>query len=121
MSDCFDHALDAYDSWDMGSREDGYGFSYQKRYMSTSFLRIVHTTDRAIFIAFDRDDVIIILGREELPDELQLPFFKELQVWIPKSVVKDDDIDNNYIKVHRKTVSNNIKNVLLKMFPGIKF
>ena len=121
MSDCFNHALDAYDSWDMGNREDGYGFSYQKRYISTSFLRIVHTTDRAILVAFDRDDVIIILGREELPDERQLPFFKELQVWIPKSVVKEDDIDNNYIKVHRRTVSNNIKNVLLKMFPRIKF
>ena len=121
MSDCFNHALDAYDRWDMGDREDRYDFSSTKRYISTSFLRIVHTTDRAILVAFDRDDVIIILGREELPDERQLPFFKELQVWIPKSVVKEDDIDNNYIKVHRKTVSNNIKNVLLKMFPRIRF
>ena len=64
MSDCFDHALDAYDSWDMGNREDRYDFSYQKRYISTSFLRIVHTTDRAILLAFDRDDVIIYYPRQ---------------------------------------------------------
>ena len=117
MSDCFDHALDAYDSWDMGDREnyeDSNGFCYNKHYIDIEVLRIVHSTEKAILVEITRKEFISILDRKPRGN---LP--ETLQVWIPESVIREcEDI---FLEVHRRTVSNNIKNVLLKMFPGIKF
>lgn len=102
MSDCFDHALDAYESqgayWD-GSDQRGpsFGFGLTEPnplfyFTKMSYVSIVAETEKAHLIEL-RDNV---------------------EVWFPKSLCKEWDFENKTVYIYTKVLKKNVKEWKIK-------
>ena len=83
MSDCFDHAGDAFDSMSPGGRdyEEGYRFNYNPLYYHTkiTYSEIQAETEKAIRIVIDHSDEISVA------------------MWIPKALIKERKKTTMYV------------------------
>ena len=85
MSDCFNHSLDAFDSYE--ASEQGYGYSYGKskeKRKTFEVIQVVLETEKAFLLRF---------SKEELPKTLLdygiLRKAKTIDLWFPKSAIID--------------------------------
>jgi len=97
MSDCFDHALDAYESqgayWD-GSDQRGPDIGY-----SETLCNPLHYFTKMKFVSVIRET-----------DKAQLIEIREhVEIWFPKSVCKEWDFNDNTVYIHTKLLKKNIK------------
>ena len=84
MSDCFNHSLDAFDSYE--ASEQGYGHSYRKSKERKTFevLQVVGETEKAFLLRFSKDEL-----PETLLDYGILRKAKTIDLWFPKSAIID--------------------------------
>jgi len=86
MSDCFDHMVDAFESFDR-SMDEGFGSSREENYdplfyhAKLEFLEIKRETEKAYCMLLKNKEVL----------------------WIPKSICKSLNLNKKTVFVHRKT------------------
>lgn len=128
MSDCFDHALDAYDSRDYGNREDNsyssdYKYSRLFHHTTFTFVKIIRETDKSYFISIGIQEAIDTTFDmfTEPTDTFMNRKRKHMQdtigVWIPKKIIRK--IDTNTMIVHRKILVSCIDKAFAYRYPEI--
>lgn len=129
MSDCFDHALDAYDSRGFGDREDNsyssdYKYSRLFHHTTFTFLKIIKVTDKSYYVSVDIQEAIdtafnIFTEPTEqfINRNRNLMHDTTIGVWIPKKIIRKIDI--NTMIVHRKILASCINNAFAYRYPEL--
>lgn len=129
MSDCFDHALDAYDSRDFGDREDNsyssdYKYSRLFHHTTFTFLKIIKVTDKSYYVSVDIQEAIdtafnIFTEPTEhfINRNRNLMHDTTIGVWVPKKIIKKIDI--NTMIVHREILASCINNAFAYRYPEL--
>lgn len=125
MSDCFDHALDAYDSLDYGDNDGRSNYSRkpsESYYKEVSFSRIIKENDKSYFVSIEANYAIEVGFLEETQEDIKRAFealltgFNTIAVWIPKKIVRDIDRIDKTMLVHIKTLKDCIKSAFMYHF-----
>lgn len=130
MSNCFDHALDAYDSRDYGDRPES-GGDYRGEYRpdrlfhhtTFTFVKIIKETNKSYFVSVDTSEAIDTAFNvfTEPTDQFMNMKRKHMQdtvgVWIPKKIISK--IDTNTMIVHRKILVSCIDKAFAYRYPEI--